>query len=117
MELKGKQEQVRIQPLQRDLDRLAKQGKQLPSQRIDKQLDPDTPFLELSPLAACMAYEGESPGASCITGIGIVSGREVMIRAEDPTAKGGAWYPLTIKKIVRALDIALENHLPVVHLC
>jgi 3-methylcrotonyl-CoA carboxylase beta subunit len=117
LEIKRKQEQVRFQRPQRDLDRLAKQGKLLPRQRIEKLLDPGTPFLELSPLAACMAYDGESPGASCITGIGIVSGREVMIRADDPTAKGGAWYPLTIKKIVRALDIALENHLPVVHLC
>jgi 3-methylcrotonyl-CoA carboxylase beta subunit len=116
-ELKRKQEQVRHQRPQRDLDRLSKQGKLLPRQRIEKLLDSGTPFLELSPLAACMAYDGESPGASCITGIGIVSGREVMIRADDPSAKGGAWYPLTIKKIVRALDIALENRLPVVHLC
>jgi 3-methylcrotonyl-CoA carboxylase beta subunit len=116
-ELKRKQEQVRFQRPQRDLDRLSKQGKLLPRQRIEKLLDPGTPFLELSPLAACMAYDGESPGASCITGIGIVSGREVMIRADDPSTKGGAWYPLTIKKIVRALDIALENRLPVVHLC
>jgi 3-methylcrotonyl-CoA carboxylase beta subunit len=116
-EIKRKQEQARFQRPQRDLDRLAKLGKLLPRQRIEKLLDPATPFLELSPLAACMAYDGESPAASCITGIGIVSGREVMIRADDPTAKGGAWYPLTIKKIVRALDIALENRLPVVHLC
>ena len=72
LEIKRKQEQVRYQRPQRDLDRLAKQGKLLPRQRIEKLLDPGTPFLELSPLAACMAYEGESPGASCITGIGIV---------------------------------------------
>ena len=57
------------------------------------------------------------PAASCLTGIGVVAGREVMIHADDPTVKGGAWYPLTIKKIVRALDIAIENQLPVVHLC
>lgn len=117
LEMKRRQAQVRFERPQRDLERLAKQGKMLPRQRIEKLLDPGTPFLELSPLAACMAYEGESPAASCITGIGIVSGREVMIRADDPSAKGGAWYPLTIKKIVRALDIALENRLPVVHLC
>ena len=88
-----------------------------PRERIEKLLDPGTPFLELSSLAANMAYDGEVPGAGSIVGIGIVSGREVMIRADDPTVKGGAWYPLTVKKIVRALDIAIENRLPVVHLC
>jgi 3-methylcrotonyl-CoA carboxylase beta subunit len=92
---------------QRDLDRLARQGKMTPRERLEKLLDPGTPFLELSALAAARAYGGESPGASCITGIGIVSGREVMIHADDATIKGGAWYPLTIKKIVRSLDIAL----------
>jgi len=102
---------------QRDLDRLAKQGKMLPRQRIEKLLDPGTPFLELSTLAAGMAYGGESPSAGCVTGIGIVSGREVLINAGDPSVKGGAWYPLSVKKIVRALDIAIENRLPVVHLC
>jgi 3-methylcrotonyl-CoA carboxylase beta subunit len=64
-----------------------------------------------------MAYAGEAPGASCITGIGIVAGHEVVIHADDPTIKGGAWYPLTVKKILRSLDIAIENRLPVVHLC
>ena len=101
----------------RDLERLASQGKLLPRQRLERLLDPGTPFLELSTLAANMSYGGESPGASCITGIGIVCGREVMVHADDPTVKGGAWYPLTIKKIVRALDVAIENRLPVVHLC
>ncbi len=101
----------------RDLQRLAGHGKLLPRQRLEKLLDPGTPFLELSTLAGNMAYDGASPGASCITGIGIVAGREVMIHADDSTVKGGAWFPLTIKKIVRCLEIALENHLPVVHLC
>ena len=98
-------------------ERLASQGKLLPRQRLQRLLDPGTPFLELSTLAANMSYGGESPGASCITGIAIVCGREVMVHADDPTVKGGAWYPLTIKKIVRALDLAIENQLPVVHLC
>ncbi len=101
----------------RDIDRLRTQGKMLPRERIEALLDPGTPFLELSTLAANQAYGGESPGASCIIGIGIVSGREVIIHADDSTIKGGAWYPLTIKKILRCLEIALENHLPVVHLC
>ncbi len=115
--LKQRQEAARHQRPARDLERLAAQGKLLPRQRLELLLDPGTPFLELSGLAANMAYGGESPGASSITGIGIVSGREVLIRADDPTVKGGAWYPLTVKKIVRSLDIAIENRLPVVHLC
>ena len=116
-EFREKQEAARRQRPQRDLDRLARQGKMLPRERIEKLLDPGTPFLELSSLAANMAYDGESPSASTIVGIGIVSGREVIVRADDPTIKGGAWYPLSVKKIVRALDIALENRLPVIHLC
>ena len=112
-----KQECVRFQRPDRDVQRLANQGKMMPRDRIEKLLDPATPFLELSSLAANMAYDGDSPSASCITGIGIVSGHEVMLHADDPSVKGGAWYPLTVKKIVRCLDIAIENHLPVVHLC
>lgn len=112
-----KQEYARFQRPDRDVRRLANQGKMMPRDRIEKLLDPATPFLELSSLAANMAYAGDSPSASCITGIGIVSGHEVMLHADDPSIKGGAWYPLTVKKIVRCLDIAIENHLPVVHLC
>jgi 3-methylcrotonyl-CoA carboxylase beta subunit len=112
-----KQEAARHARRQRDLDRLARQGKMRPRERVEKLLDPGTPFLELSSLAANMAYDGDSPSASSITGIGVVSGREVLIRADDPSVKGGAWFPLTAKKIVRALDIAIENRLPVVHLC
>jgi 3-methylcrotonyl-CoA carboxylase beta subunit len=116
-ELREKQEAARHRRPQRDLDRLARQGKMLPRERIARLIDPGTPFLELSSLAANMAYGGESPSASTIVGIGIVSGREAIIRADDPTIKGGAWYPLSVKKSVRALDIAMENRLPVIHLC
>ena len=116
-EFRRRQEEARTLRSPQSLVRLTSQGKLPPRERIERLLDPGTPFLELSSLAANAAYDGESPGASSITGIGIVSGREVMIRADDPTVKGGAWYPLTVKKIVRALDIAIENHLPVVHLC
>src|SRR6516164_1566716 len=116
-ELKARQTAARHERPARDLQRLAAQGKLLPRQRLEKLLDPGTPFLELSTLAANMAYGGESPSASCITGIGVVAGREVVIHADDPTVKGGAWYPLTVKKIVRGLEIAIENRLPVVHLC
>jgi 3-methylcrotonyl-CoA carboxylase beta subunit len=116
-QLRTRQEAARHARPARDLERLAAHKKLLPRERLRRLLDPATPFLELSTLAANMAYGGESPGASCITGIGVVAGREVMIHADDPTVKGGAWYPLTVKKIVRALDIAIENRLPVVHLC
>ena len=112
-----KQEAARHTRPQRDLDRLESQRKMRPRERIEKLLDSGTPFLEFSSLAATMAYGGELPSASCITGVGVVAGKEVVIHADDSTVKGGAWYPLTVKKIVRALDIAMENRLPVVHLC
>ncbi len=116
-ELRRRQEDARHARAQRDLDRLAHHGKRFVRDRIEQLIDPGTPFLELSSLAACMEYDGDAKSASVVTGIGIVSGREVMIRADDPSIKGGAWYPLTIKKNVRCLDIAIENRLPVVHVC
>jgi 3-methylcrotonyl-CoA carboxylase beta subunit len=116
-QFRERQERARNVRPKRDLERLASQGKRRPRERIEKLLDPGTPFLELSSLAANMAYDGESPSASSVVGIGIVSGREAIIRADDPSVKGGAWYPHTVKKIVRALDIAIENRLPMVHLC
>jgi 3-methylcrotonyl-CoA carboxylase beta subunit len=111
------QQEARRRRPQRDLDRLARQGKLFVRDRLELLLDPGTPFLEFSTLAANMAYDGEVPGAGQVTGIGIVSGREVVIRADDASVKGGAWYPLSVKKIVRALDIAIENRLPVIHIC
>ncbi|HQR04254.1 MAG: methylcrotonoyl-CoA carboxylase [Proteobacteria bacterium] len=112
-----KQHRTRHDRPARDIERLRAQNKMFVRERLDLLLDPGTPFLELSTLAANEAYGGDSPGAGCVTGIGIVSGREVMINAGDASVKGGAWYPLSVKKTVRALDIALENRLPVVHLC
>jgi 3-methylcrotonyl-CoA carboxylase beta subunit len=116
-ELRSRQQDARARRPQRDLERLARQNKLFVRDRLALLLDPGTPFLEFSTLAANMAYEGEVPGAGQVTGIGVVSGREVVIRADDASVKGGAWYPLSIKKIVRALDIAIENRLPVVHIC
>lgn len=116
-ELANRQQAARHERPERDLTRLAKLGKMTVRERLDKLLDPATPFLEFSTLAGGTSQNGESPGASVVTGIGIVSGREVVIHASDPSIKGGAWYPLSVKKIIRALDIALENGLPVVHLC
>lgn len=116
-ELKERQQAARLQRPERDIERLQRQNKLFVRDRIEALLDPDTPFLELSTLAGNKAYDGEVPGAGQVIGIGIVAGREVMIHADDASVKGGAWYPLSVKKIVRALDIAIENRLPVVHLC
>ncbi len=91
-------------------------GKLLVRDRIEAILDPDTPFLELSPLAAYGLYDDDSPGAGIVTGIGRVHGLECMVVANDPTVKGGTYYPATVKKHVRAQAIAEENHLPCVYL-
>lgn len=102
---------------ERDVKRLRDQGKLLVRERIDLLLDPGTPFLELSALAANRAdYDAHIKGAGMVSGIGVVNGREVLVLANDPTIKGGAIYPLGAKKAIRSLKIALENQLPVVHL-
>ncbi len=93
-----------------------KRGKLLTRDRVKKLFDRNTPFLELSPLAADDMYDNEAPAAGVITGIGIVHGREVMVVANDATVKGGTYYPMTIKKHIRAQEIALRNKLPCVYL-
>src|SRR3954468_24068734 len=98
------------------LERHRSQGKLPPRERIDKLLDEGSPFLELSPLAAWELYDNEAPGAGLVTGIGRVSGREVLIVANDATVKGGTYYPLTVKKHVRAQEVAFANRLPCVYL-
>src|SRR5687768_13510920 len=98
------------------LERHREQGKVPVRERIDRLLDPGSPFLELSPLAAWGMYENEAPGAGIVTGIGRVSGREVLIVANDATVKGGTYYPMTVKKHVRAQEVALDNRLPCVYL-
>jgi acetyl-CoA carboxylase carboxyltransferase component len=85
-------------------------------ERIEKLLDPASPFLELSPLAAWDLYDNEAPAAGIVTGTGRVSGREVMIVANDATVKGGTYFPITVKKHLRAQQVALENRLPCVYL-
>jgi 3-methylcrotonyl-CoA carboxylase beta subunit len=92
------------------------QGKMTARERIDALLDPDTPFLELSPLAALGVYDDPTPGAGLVTGVGRVSGRDVVIVANDATVKGGTYYPLTVKKHLRAQQVALENRLPSIYL-
>jgi len=91
-------------------------GKLLPRHRVERLLDPGTPFLELSPLAAHGMYDDQAPAAGIITGIGRVSGRECVIVCNDATVKGGTYYPVTVKKHVRAQEIAEENRLPCVYL-
>jgi len=91
-------------------------GKLLPRDRVEMLLDPGAPFLELSPLAAFGMYDDESPGAGIITGIGRVAGRECVVVCNDPTVKGGTYYPMTIKKHLRAQRVAEENRLPCIYL-
>ena len=91
-------------------------GKLLPRDRVMRLIDPGAPFLEVGQLAAHGLYHGEAPGAGLITGIGRVSGRECMIVANDATVKGGAYYPITVKKHLRAQEIALQNRLPCIYL-
>ena len=97
-------------------DRHVSRGKLLPRERVERLLDPGSPFLEVSQLAANGMYDDEAPGAGVIAGIGRVSGREVMIVANDPTVKGGAYFPMTVKKHLRAQEIAEQNRLPCVYL-
>src|SRR5476651_564112 len=91
-------------------------GKLLPRERVELLLDPGTPFLELSQLAANGLYNDEAPGAGLITGVGRISGRECLVVCNDPTVKGGTYYPATVKKHLRAQEIARENRLPCVYL-
>jgi 3-methylcrotonyl-CoA carboxylase beta subunit len=97
-------------------DRHVARGKLLPRDRVERLLDPGSPFLEIGQLAANGMYGDEAPGAGMICGIGRVSGREVMIVANDPTVKGGAYFPMTVKKHLRAQEIAEQNNLPCVYL-
>ncbi len=91
-------------------------GKRLPRERIDLLLDPGSPFLEIAPFAAFGLYDDQAPGAGVIAGIGRISGQLCMVVANDATVKGGTYYPMTVKKHLRAQEIALENHLPCIYL-
>ncbi|MCJ7508378.1 MAG: methylcrotonoyl-CoA carboxylase, partial [candidate division Zixibacteria bacterium] len=97
-------------------ERHKKRGKLTARERLDLLFDKNTPFLELSALAAYDMYDNDAPSAGIITGIGVVHGREVLVVSNDATVKGGTYYPLTIKKHVRAQEIAMENRLPCVYL-
>ncbi len=91
-------------------------GKLLPRDRVDRLVDPGSPFLELSPLAANGMYDDDAPAAGIITGVGRISGRECVVVANDATVKGGTYYPITVKKHLRAQEVALDNRLPCIYL-
>lgn len=97
-------------------DRHTARGKLLPRDRVDALLDPGSPFLEIAPLAAYDMYDGAAPAAGVVAGIGRIAGREALVVANDATVKGGTYYPLTVKKHLRAQEIAYENRLPCVYL-
>lgn len=114
--LRERLDQVRQGGGEKAQQRHTEQGKLFVRERIDRLLDSGSPFLELSPLAAWDMYSNAAPSAGVVTGIGRVSGRECMIIANDATVKGGSYHPLTVKKHLRAQQIALDNHLPCVYL-
>ena len=115
-DLRAKVERLALGGGQAARDKHVGRGKLLPRDRIAQLLDPGTPFLELSQLAAFGMYNDDAPGAGVITGIGRIAGQECVIVCNDATVKGGTYYPVTVKKHVRAQEIAAENHLPCVYL-
>src|ERR1700741_3673815 len=100
---------------ERARERHLSRGKLLPRERVMRLLDPGSPFLELSPLAAGGMYDDAIHGAGLITGIGRIEGRECVIVCNDSTIKGGTYYPMTVKKHLRAQEIARENRLPCIY--
>jgi len=115
-ELRSKLEQAAQGGPEQAREKHVARGKLLPRERVDALLDRGSAFLELSPLAAHGMYDGDAPGASIITGVGRVSGRECVVVANDATVKGGTYYPMTVKKHLRAQEVALANNLPCLYL-
>ena len=100
----------------RAADRHRSRGKLPARDRVDRLLDPGTAFLELNALAAWDVYEGQAPAAGIVTGVGVIEGRECVVVANDATVKGGTYFPLTVKKHLRAQEVAEQNHLPCIYL-
>src|SRR6186713_2242901 len=115
-DLRRRTERVRLGGGEDSRKRHVSRGKLLPRERVRALLDPGSPFLELSPLAAMDMYDNEAPGSGVITGIGRVSGVECVIVCNDATVKGGTYYPMTVKKHLRAQEVAVENRLPCIYL-
>ncbi|MEC7687511.1 MAG: carboxyl transferase domain-containing protein, partial [Candidatus Thermoplasmatota archaeon] len=114
--LRNELEKVKLGGGEKYVERHRSRGKALPRERIQSICDPGTPFLEMSPLAAHGLYDGKASSAGIVTGIGIVHGRECMFVANDATVKGGSYYPMTVKKHIRAQEIAEENNIPCIYL-
>jgi 3-methylcrotonyl-CoA carboxylase beta subunit len=115
-DLRRRTEQVRLGGGPESRKRHVARSKLLPRERVRALLDPGSPFLELSPLAALDMYDNEAPGSGVITGVGRVSGVECVIVCNDATVKGGTYYPMTVKKHLRAQEVAMENRLPCLYL-
>src|SRR6187549_4067765 len=115
-DLRAKAAEIALGGDAKSRERHAARGKLLPRERVDGLLDPGSPFLEIGQLAASGMYDDEAPAAGMIAGIGRVSGQECMIVANDATVKGGTYYPMTVKKHLRAQEIALQNRLPCLYL-
>lgn len=115
-ELRARVAEAALGGPQKHRERHVARGKLLPRERVERLLDPGSPFLEVGQLAANGMYEGDVNGASIITGVGRVSGRQCMIVCNDATVKGGTYYPMTVKKHLRAQEIAQENRLPCIYL-
>lgn len=115
-DLGEKMETIKLGGGQRSQDRHVSRGKLLPRDRVRTLLDPGAPFLELSQMACHEMYGGDIPGAGIVTGVGRVMGQEVVVVCNDATVKGGTYCPITVKKHLRAQEIALENNLPCVYL-
>src|SRR5215813_13627817 len=115
-ELRERTAQVARGGGERAVERHRSRGKLLARERIDRLLDPGTAFLELGALAAWELYDGDAPSAGLVTGIGVVEGQPCVVFANDATVKGGTYYPLTVKKHVRAQEVAEQNRLPCIYL-
>lgn len=115
-ELRDKLRTTALGGPEKSRERHIARGKLLPRERVNRLLDDGTPFLEIAPLAANGMYNDDSPGAGVIAGVGLVNGRHVVVISNDATVKGGTYYPMTVKKHLRAQEIALENKLPCIYL-
>ena len=115
-QLQARRAEAALGGSEKSRERHVSRGKLLPRDRVMNLIDPGSPFLELSPLAAFGMYDGDIHAAGIITGIGRVEGRECMIVANDATIKGGSYHPMTVKKHLRAQEIARENRLPCIYL-
>lgn len=115
-ELRERTAKVALGGGEKAVERHRSRGKLTARERIDLLLDPDTSFLELNALAAWDLYDGDAPSAGIVTGIGVVEGQECVLVANDATVKGGSYYPLTVKKHLRAQEVAEQNHLPCLYL-